>query len=97
MGNCFYRQNKPIKVLKADGEILEYQAPLKVHKLLEAYSGHVVSKTLPAKEPLWPHDDMLSGQLYCLQPLRIPSLEFDEKNLQYSNSKVVVSEKSSGV
>ncbi|KAK1402299.1 hypothetical protein POM88_001904 [Heracleum sosnowskyi] len=97
MGNCFYRQKKPIKVMKADGEILEYQAPMKVHKLLEVYSGHAVFKIMPAKEPLRPHVDMLSGQLYYLQPHQIPSLVFDEKNHQYSNSKVVLSEKSSGV
>lgn len=97
MGNCFYLQKKPIMVMKADGEILEFRAPMKVQKLLGEYSGHAVSKTVPVIEPLWPHDDMLSGQLYYLQPLRVPSLVFDDKNIQYPNSKEEVSEKSSGV
>ncbi|XP_074377767.1 uncharacterized protein LOC141719290 [Apium graveolens] len=94
MGNCFYRQNK---LIKANGDILEYKAPMKVNKLLKEYSGHTVFKTMPAKEPLRPQDVMLSGRLYYLQPLPIPSLVFDEKNLQHSNSKIVVSQKSFGV
>ncbi|WOG91115.1 hypothetical protein DCAR_0310363 [Daucus carota subsp. sativus] len=98
MGNCFYLQKiRSIKVMKADGEILEYQAPMKVHQLLAEYAGHAVSKTMPVVKPLQPDDDMLSGQLYYLQPLRVSSLVFEQKNIQHSNSKVVMSKKSAGV
>ncbi|KAL1822546.1 hypothetical protein ACET3Z_009324 [Daucus carota] len=51
---------RSIKVMKADGEILEYQAPMKVHQLLAEYAGHAVSKTMPVVKPLQPDDDMLS-------------------------------------
>ncbi|GAV71704.1 DUF4228 domain-containing protein [Cephalotus follicularis] len=35
MGNCLVKQEKVIKVMKTDGEVLEYKAPpMKMHQLL---------------------------------------------------------------
>lgn len=84
MGNCLAQQEKLIQVMKTDGKILEYKAPLKVHQVLSEYAGHSISQTLPVIQHLWPDADMHGGQLYYLFPLPVPSLELDK---EYRNTK----------
>lgn len=99
MGNCLVLQEKPIKVMKTDGELLEYRAPMKVHQLLSQYSScHAISKTFPVIQHLRAETDMLSGHLYYLLPLPVPSPDFDnQKNLRYSNPKEITGDqKNSG-
>lgn len=78
MGNCIAVQEKVIKVMKTNGEILEYRAPIKVQQLLSDHAGHAVSDQLPAVRHLRPDSSMVSGHLYYL----LPSPEFDRKEVE---------------
>ncbi|XP_060184521.1 uncharacterized protein LOC132614156 isoform X1 [Lycium barbarum] len=70
MGNCIVLQEKIVKVVKKDGKILEYKAPIKVHQVLSQFSGHVISNSLQVidNQHLQPDDDLLGGQIYYLLP-----------------------------
>lgn len=92
MGNCLAQQEKLIEVMRTDGKILEYKAPLKVHEVLSEYAGHAISQTLPVIQHLWPDADMHAGQLYYLLPLPFPSLEIDKK---YHTTKEVAEKEDS--
>ncbi|KAL8132056.1 uncharacterized protein LOC141713938 [Apium graveolens] len=91
MGNCLALQKNLVQVLKTDGKILEYKAPLKVHQVLSEYSGHVISRTLPVTQHLRPDVELRSGKLYYLLPLQVPSLE-----LEYSNTEEAAREGNRG-
>ncbi|XP_060211381.1 uncharacterized protein LOC132638559 [Lycium barbarum] len=70
MGNCIVHQEKVVKVMKTDGKILEYKAPIKVHQVLSQFSGHVISNSLQViDQNLQPDDDMLGGKIYYLLPM----------------------------
>ncbi|KAA8516722.1 hypothetical protein F0562_016772 [Nyssa sinensis] len=81
-------QEKVIKVMKTDGKILEYKAPMKVHQLLSEFSGHAISDALPVVQHLRTEAELLGGQLYYLLPLPVPPPEFNKKMLRFSNSVV---------
>ncbi|KAK9289589.1 hypothetical protein L1049_007745 [Liquidambar formosana] len=85
MGNCLVLQEKVIKIMKIDGKILEYKAPMKVHQVLSEFSGHAVSDTLPVYRHLQPDTQMVAGHLYYLLPLPLPSPDVDKKMLRFSN------------
>lgn len=89
MGNCIVLQEKPIKVMKTDGEILEYRAPMKVHQLLSQYSCHAISKTFPVIQHLRAETDMLSGHVYYLLPLPVPSPEFDNRSKEITGDQKI--------
>lgn len=95
MGNCLAQQEKLIQVMKTDGKILEYKAPLRVHQVLSEYAGHAISQTLPVIQHLYPDADMHGGQLYYLLPLPFPSLEVEKK--YYNTKEVAVKEDSRAV
>uniref|UniRef100_A0A5B6ZAP8 Uncharacterized protein n=1 Tax=Davidia involucrata TaxID=16924 RepID=A0A5B6ZAP8_DAVIN len=96
MGNCLVLQEKVIKVMKTDGKVLEYRAPMKVHQVLSEFSGHEISDTLPVVRHLRPETELFGGHLYYLLPLPVPPPEFDKKMLRFSNP-VVEAEQGSGV
>ncbi|KAM7526049.1 hypothetical protein LguiA_015951 [Lonicera macranthoides] len=75
MGNCIAVQEK---VMKTNGDILEYRAPIKVQQLLSDHAGHAVSDQIPAVCHLRPDSNMVSGHLYHL----LPSPEFDQKKVE---------------
>ncbi|XP_026425801.1 uncharacterized protein LOC113322018 [Papaver somniferum] len=44
MGNCLITQvTESVEVMKTDGSILEYKAPLEVHQVLSEFAGHAIS------------------------------------------------------
>ena len=72
MGNCLVVQENIVRIMKADGKILEYKAPIKVEQVLIEFSGHAVSDSLQVLRHLQPNAKLLSGQLYYLVPLPLP-------------------------
>ncbi|KAK1404718.1 Glutaminase-asparaginase [Heracleum sosnowskyi] len=94
MGNCLALHENLVQVIKTDGKILEYNAPLKVHQVLSEYSGHAISRTLQVTEHLRPDAELRAGQLYYLLPVPISSMELDK---EYSNTKEVAGEENRGV
>ncbi|OAY40858.1 uncharacterized protein LOC110622471 [Manihot esculenta] len=79
MGNCLVLQEKLIKVMKPDGKILEYKAPITVHQVLSDFSGHAISDSLQAFQHLLPETKLLGGKLYYLVPLPLPSPKAKKK------------------
>lgn len=94
MGNCLALQENLVQVMKTDGKILEYKAPLKVHQVLSQYSGHAISQTLQVEQHLQPEAELRAGQLYYLLPVPVSSMELDK---EYSNTKEVAGKENCGV
>lgn len=90
MGNCLVLQEKIIKVMRPDGKVLEYKAPLKVHQVLSEFSGCAISDTLPVIRHLRKDMEMVGGQLYYLIPVSLPSAEVEKKVVKFSDPKVEV-------
>ncbi|XP_074568711.1 uncharacterized protein LOC141825224 [Curcuma longa] len=69
MGNCIVvEKEEVIKIMRMDGQIIQYQSPLKVQQVLNEFPGHAVSDALPAITYLDPAASMRHGQLYYLLP-----------------------------
>ncbi|XP_060206260.1 uncharacterized protein LOC132633851 [Lycium barbarum] len=89
MGNCIVLQEKVVKVMKTDGKILEYKAPIKVHQVLSQYSGHVISNSLQViDQNLQPDDDMLGGRIYYLLPI-LPPKPATKKKVKFADDQLV--------
>ncbi|KAL2323082.1 hypothetical protein Fmac_027461 [Flemingia macrophylla] len=71
MGNCLVVEEEVVRIMKSDGKILEYKAPIKVHHLLNQFPGHAISESL---HHLPPDTTLLQGQLYYLVPLPPPKV-----------------------
>ncbi|XP_009775609.1 uncharacterized protein [Nicotiana sylvestris] len=70
MGNCIVLQEKVVKIMKTDGKILEYKAPIKVYEVLSQFAGqYAISESLSVIQHLLPNSNMLAGQLYYLLPI----------------------------
>ncbi|KAJ4849609.1 hypothetical protein Tsubulata_020965 [Turnera subulata] len=74
MGNCLVVQENTIKVIKPDGKILEYRAPVRVEQVLSGFSNHAISDSLQVLHHLLPDTNLNGGQLYYLVPLPLPIL-----------------------
>ncbi|XP_009775608.1 uncharacterized protein [Nicotiana sylvestris] len=93
MGNCIVLQEKIVKVMKTDGKILEYKAPIKVYQVLSQFSGHAVSESLSVIQHLPPNSNMLAGQLYYLLPLLpVPPPKIAKKKKVVKFAKEVIQE-----
>ncbi|KAB1218768.1 hypothetical protein CJ030_MR3G026648 [Morella rubra] len=79
MGNSLVLQRKVIKVMKTDGKVLTYKAPIKVHQVLSEFPGHAVSDTLPVLQHLKPDAKLLRDHMYYLVPLPLPSPKAGKK------------------
>ena len=88
MGNCLVLQEKIIKIMRPDGKVLEYKAPLKVHQVLSEFSGYAISDTLPVIRHLRKDMEMVGGQLYYLIPVPLPPPEVEKKVVRFSDPKV---------
>ncbi|KAM3324937.1 hypothetical protein P3S67_000061 [Capsicum chacoense] len=92
MGNCIILQEKVVKVIKTDGKILEYKAPIKVYQILSQFPGHVISNSLQIiDQNLLPNDDLLSGQIYYLLPQlpMHPPPKSPKKKVKFANDQVI--------
>ncbi|XVF07664.1 hypothetical protein REPUB_Repub06bG0159200 [Reevesia pubescens] len=88
MGNCLVLEEKVIRVMKTDGKILEYQAPIKVQQVLSDFSGHAISDSFSGFQHLQQDAKLLSGQLYYLIPVPSPSQKSKKKKVRFSNPEV---------
>lgn len=86
MGNCLALQEKVIKVMKTDGNILKYKAPMRVHQVLSEFSNHALSDTLTVSRHLRPDTEMLGGHIYYLLPLTLPSPKIGKKKVRFSDA-----------
>ncbi|KAG5253110.1 DUF4228 domain-containing protein [Salix suchowensis] len=73
MGNCLVLQGDAIQIMKPDGKILEYQAPIKVQQVLSDFCDHAIADSHQAFQHLLPDTNLLCGHLYYLVPLQFPS------------------------
>ncbi|KAM3341422.1 hypothetical protein P3S68_029057 [Capsicum galapagoense] len=92
MGNCIILQEKVVKVIKTDGKILEYKAPIKVYQILSQFPSHVISNSLQIiDQNLLPNDDLLSGQIYYLLPQlpMHPPPKSPKKKVKFANDQVI--------
>ncbi|XP_022742416.1 uncharacterized protein LOC111293755 [Durio zibethinus] len=87
MGNCLVLEEKVIRVMKTDGKILEYQAPIKVQQVLSDFYGHVLSDSFSGFQHLQPDAKLLPGQLLLLIPVPLPSQK-SKKKVRFSNPEV---------
>ncbi|XP_009607129.1 uncharacterized protein LOC107773578 [Nicotiana tabacum] len=92
MGNCIVLQEKVVKVMKTDGKILEYKAPIKVYQVLSQFGGqYAISESLSVIQNLLPNSNMLAGQLYYLLPiLPVPPPKIAKKKKVVKFAKEVV-------
>ncbi|KAK7337239.1 hypothetical protein VNO77_17803 [Canavalia gladiata] len=96
MGNCLVVQENVVRIMKTDGKILEYKAPIKVEQVLIEFAGHAVSDSLQVLQHLEPNTILLSGQLYYLVPLPPPSPKSCKK-VRFAEPEVQDVQKSSVV
>lgn len=69
MGNCInLEKKKVVRIMRMDGQILQYRPPLKVQQVLDEFPGYSISDALPAITYLYPTMFMRQGQLYYLVP-----------------------------
>uniref|UniRef100_A0A6N2LFU8 Uncharacterized protein n=1 Tax=Salix viminalis TaxID=40686 RepID=A0A6N2LFU8_SALVM len=73
MGNCLVLQGDAIQIMKPDGKILEYQAPIKVQQVLSDFCDHAIADSHQALQHLLPDTSLVGGHLYYLVPLQFPS------------------------
>ncbi|KAJ7971559.1 hypothetical protein O6P43_009572 [Quillaja saponaria] len=97
MGNCLVLQKNIVKIMKTDGKILEYKAPIRVQQVLAEFSGHAISGAVPVLRHLQPDTRLLGGQLYYLVPVPPPSQKVVKKKVRFSIPEVLQNEKESGV
>ncbi|KAI4300477.1 hypothetical protein L6164_033853 [Bauhinia variegata] len=88
MGNCLVLQENVVKIVKTDGKVIEYKAPIKVQQVLTEFAGHAISGSLPGFRHLQPNTWLLSGQLYYLVPLPPPSPKIGKKKVTFANPEV---------
>ncbi|KAL4339062.1 uncharacterized protein [Arachis hypogaea] len=91
MGNCLvlhHHENNMVRVMKSDGKILEFKAPIKVHQVLAQFSGyHAISNSLQSIHHLHPNTKLLKGQIFYLVPMS-PSLSPSPKSSSKKKKKV---------
>ena len=85
MGNCLVLQESVVKIMKTDGKILEYKAPIKVQQVLTEFSGHAVADSL---RHLQPNTRLHGGQLYYLIPPPPPSAKARKKKVRFADQEV---------
>lgn len=80
MGNglCL-QQQKLIKIIKTDGKVVAYKAPIKVHHVLSEFPGHAISDNLPVVRHLKPDAKLVSNHVYYLVALPLPSPKAGKK------------------
>jgi len=77
MGNCmqslagdFFNERTVefIRVMRADGKVLEFRSPVSVDDLLNGHEGYSVVHPDTVQEPLRPDYKLVPGELYYLLP-----------------------------
>ncbi|KAF8085919.1 hypothetical protein N665_0642s0015 [Sinapis alba] len=87
MGNCIVMEKKVIKIMRNDGEVVEYKGPMKVHDILTQFSGHYsLFDSLSNNCHLHPQAKLLCGRLYYLMPKQ--THKKTKKKVRFANPEV---------
>lgn len=96
MGNCLVLREQVIRIMKPDGKILEYRAPMRVYQVLTEFSGHAISETASVIKHLRPETKLLGGHLYYLVNLPLPPKGPAKKKKKVRFSDPEVEEEAAG-
>ncbi|KAG2242167.1 hypothetical protein Bca4012_074661 [Brassica carinata] len=90
MGNCIVMEKKVIKIMRNDGEVVEYRGPMKVHDILTQFSGHYsLFDSLSNHCHLHPQTKLLCGRLYYLMPKQTTTVKHKKtKKVRFANPEV---------
>ncbi|CAN6887801.1 unnamed protein product [Brassica oleracea var. botrytis] len=90
MGNCIVMEKKAIKIMRNDGEVVEYRGPMKVHDILTQFSGHYsLFDSLSNHCHLHPQAKLLCGRLYYLMPKQTTTVKHKKtKKVRFANPEV---------
>nr|GLL36413.1 uncharacterized protein LOC109181110 [Ipomoea trifida]GMD41479.1 uncharacterized protein LOC109181110 [Ipomoea batatas] len=97
MGNCLVLQANVIRVMKTDGKILEYKAPMKVYQVLSEFANHAISDSLPVVQHLRADTEMVGGRLYYLLPLPVPRPKPAKKKVKFADQVEEADQQGTGV
>lgn len=87
-----------MSVMKTDGKIIEYKAPITVQEVLSEFSHHAISDKLPVVKHLHRNTHLLRGRLYYLLPLPVaPKPPKKKKKVRFSEDIVEEERRASGV
>ncbi|KAG7034500.1 hypothetical protein SDJN02_04230, partial [Cucurbita argyrosperma subsp. argyrosperma] len=84
--NCLFVDQKPIRIMKTDGKILEYKSPTRVFQVLSDFSGHQISDAVPVSQHLHPTAKLLAGHLYFLIPAEAAEKK-PKKTVRFADSE----------
>ncbi|KAF8085759.1 hypothetical protein N665_0648s0010 [Sinapis alba] len=88
MGNCIVVEKKVIKIMRNDGEVVEYRGPMHVHDILTQFSGHYsLFDSLSNNYHLHPQAKLLCGRLYYLMPKQMTTRK-TKKKVRFANPEV---------
>ncbi|CAH8356419.1 unnamed protein product [Eruca vesicaria subsp. sativa] len=88
MGNCIVVEKKVIKIMRNDGEVVEYRGPMHVHDILTQFSGHYsLFDSLSNNYHLHPQAKLLCGRLYYLMPKQTTTVKH-KKKVRFVNPEV---------
>ncbi|KAJ4885908.1 Uncharacterized protein Rs2_25656 [Raphanus sativus] len=91
MGNCIVVEKKVIKIMRNDGEVVEYRGPMHVHDILTQFSGHYsLFDSLSNSYHLHPQAKLLCGRLYYLMPKKTTTIKNKKtkKEVRFANPEV---------
>ncbi|KNA08062.1 hypothetical protein SOVF_166100 [Spinacia oleracea] len=93
MGNCLRSQGNLVQILKPDGKILEYKAPVRVNDVLSGFQGYGLSDKLPVLQYLKQNIELVAGRLYylILLPTQSPKIK---KRVSFAQPEKVEESKS---
>lgn len=91
MGNCIIVEKKVIKIMRNDGEVVEYRGRMHVHDILTQFSGHYsLFDSLSNNYHLNPQAKLLCGRLYYLMPKQATTIKHRKTNkeVRFANPEV---------
>ncbi|KAJ0244240.1 hypothetical protein HA466_0189030 [Hirschfeldia incana] len=91
MGNCIVVEKKVIKIMRNDGEVVEYRGPMHVHDILTQFSGHYsLFDSLSNNYHLHPQAKLRCGRLYYLMPKQTTTIKHRKttKKVRFANPEV---------
>lgn len=92
MGNCLAdNQQRIVRIIKVDGKVLEYKAPIEVQQVLSDFPDHYeISENLTTDRVLRPETKLVGRGTYFLRPASLPAVE-TAKGRTVVRVKVVIS------
>eukprot|EP01018_Ginkgo_biloba_P040245 Gb_39026 [translate_table: standard] len=86
MGNCVWRSfaedDEAIKVMTANGGVMEFDGPLTAECITNEYPGHGIFHPGMISQPLPNNEELLNGELYYLLPLDHQKLQEGQGHME---------------